>query len=44
MDDDDNDDNDDGTICFTAADSVKTITGTLTTYLLKLMDCELKRM
>ena len=47
-DDDDNDDgddnndydNDDGTICFQAADTVKTITGTLTTYLLKLMTSE----
>jgi hypothetical protein len=34
---DDDHDNDDGTICFQAADTVKTITGTLTTYLLKLM-------
>ena len=36
-DDDDDDDNDDGTTCFQAADTVKTITGTLTIYLLKLM-------
>jgi len=42
-DDDDNDNNDyddDGTICFQAADTVKTITGTLKTYLLKLMTSE----
>jgi hypothetical protein len=39
-DDDDDYDNVDGTICFQAADTVKTITGTLTTYLLKLMVSE----
>jgi hypothetical protein len=39
-DDDDNDYDDDGTICFQAADTVKTITATLTTYLLKLMASE----
>ena len=40
-DDDNNDyDRDDGTICFQAADTVKIITSTLTTYLLKLMASE----
>ena len=32
------DDNDDGTIRFKAADTAKTINGTLTAYVLKLMD------
>jgi hypothetical protein len=33
-------DDDDGTICFQAADTVKTTPGTLTAYLLKLMASE----
>jgi hypothetical protein len=39
-DDDDDDDGDDDTICFQAADTVKTTSGSLTTYLLELTASE----